>query len=352
VSITPEGMPTGAASRTGSRWFGTRFRIWLGLILALITVYLAARAVDFRQLMLALREARLLFIILTLIASLITVILKGLRWRALFYPQRPRLSLLRLCDLIVIGQAINFYVPARLGEVVRAYLTGEEGGISKSYALGTIAAEKLIDIIVLAVLVVGLLPLLAPPDWLVARLWPVTLAALAVSILLVILLGGRPAVLRIVEGVLRWLPATVADRWRSRIDAGLDGLSGLGRSQTAVAVWSWAVASWLVAGLTNYLLLLAFDLPATPLVALFLLVVLQAGVAVPSTPGKIGVFHYLCMIALSVFGVPATIGLAYGLTLHALVVGGISIWAATAMWRHSWGLRRLAQAYQGNSTVS
>jgi hypothetical protein len=83
-----------------------------------------------------------------------------------------------------------------------------------------------------------------------------------------------------------------------------------------------------------------------------LLVVLQAGVAVPSTPGKIGVFHYLCMIALSVFGVPATISLAYGLTLHALVVGGISIWAATAMWRHSWGLRRLAQAYQGNSTVS
>jgi glycosyltransferase 2 family protein len=340
-----------AASRTGSRWFGSRFQIWLGLILALITVYLAARTVDLRGLLVALREARLPFIILTLIASLLTIILKGLRWRALFYPQRPRLSLLRLCDLIVIGQAINFYIPARLGEIVPAYLAGEEGEISKSYALGTIAAEKLIEIIMLAVLCVGLLPFLALPDWLSVRSWALLSAALAGGVLVIILLGGRRAIMQVVGWLLHWLPASLSDRWQSRISAGLEGLSGLGKRQTAVAVWGWTVAIWLMAALTNYLLLLAFDLPATPLIALFLLVVLQAGVAVPSTPGKIGVFHYLCMIALTVFGVSATLGLAYGLTLHALVIGGISIWAAIAMWRRSWSLRRLAQASQGTPAV-
>jgi len=350
VSELSEGSPVSTVSRTGNRWFGTRIQIWLGLILALITVYLAGRTVNFRELLLALQEARLPFIILTLIASLVTISLKGLRWRALFYPQRPRLSLLRLCDLIVIGQAINFYIPARLGEVVRAYLTGEEAGISKAYALGTIAAEKLIDIVMLAILVAAMLPFLALPDWLATKLWPVFFAALAVGILVTILLGSRRAILRVVDWVLHWLPAPLAERWHSRISAGLDGLNGLGKPRVAAAVWGWTVAFWLVAGLTNYLLLLAFDLPASPLIAVFLLVVLQAGVAVPSTPGKIGVFHYLCMIALSVFGVPTTVGLAYGLTLHALVIGGVSVWAAIAMWRRSWGLRRLAQASQGNPT--
>jgi glycosyltransferase 2 family protein len=352
VSAAPEGAPASAAGRAENRWFGTRLRIWLGLILALITMYLAARTVDFDQLVVALREARLSFVILALIASLVTIILKGLRWRALFYPQRPQLSLLRLCDLVIIGQAINLYIPARLGEVVRAYLTGEEGEISKAYVLGTIAAEKLVDIIVLAVLVAGMLPFLALPDWLAVRLWPVIAAALAVVVLVVTLSSGRRAIIQVVDWMLRWLPVRPADRWRSRVSAALDGLSGLGRPQTAVAVWGWAIASWLMAALANYLLLLAFGLPATPLIALFLLVVLQAGVAVPSTPGKIGVFHYLCMIALSVFGVSTTIGLAYGLTLHALVIGGVSVWAAIAMWRRSWGLRRLAQAYQGNTTGS
>jgi uncharacterized protein (TIRG00374 family) len=352
VSVVPEGPSTSSAGHAGSRWFGTRFRIWLGLILALITVYMAARTVDFSQLVVALREARLPFIVLALIASLATIILKGLRWRALFYPQRPRLRLLRLCDLVVIGQAINLYIPARLGEVVRAYLTGEEAGISKAYVLGTIAAEKLVDIILLAVLVAGILPFLTLPDWLAVRLWPVIAAALAVAVLAVTLAGGRRAIMQIVAWMLRWLPVSLANRWRSRVGAALDGLSGLGRPQAAVAVWGWAAASWLMAALANYFLLLAFDLPATPLIALFLLVVLQAGVAVPSTPGKIGVFHYLCMVALSVFGVSATVGLAYGLTLHALIIGGISIWAAIAMWRRSWSLRRLAQAYQGSSTGS
>jgi uncharacterized membrane protein YbhN (UPF0104 family) len=108
-------------------------------------------------------------------------------------------------------------------------------------------------------------------------------------------------------------------------------------------VWGWTVAFWLVAALTNFLLLLAFDLPPSPLAALFLLAVLQGGVAVPSTPGKVGVFHYLCQLALSVFGVPATVGFGYGLVLHVLVVGGVSAWAALTLWRHSWNLRRLAE---------
>ncbi|MEJ5200469.1 MAG: lysylphosphatidylglycerol synthase transmembrane domain-containing protein, partial [Anaerolineae bacterium] len=278
--------------------------------------------------------------------ALATNVLKAARWRALFHPRPTRLSLLQLTNLIVVGQAVNFYIPARLGELVRAYLTGEEAGISKIYALGTIAAEKLIDIIVLALLIAAMLPFLALPEWLAGRIGPLFLTALAVCIVIVGLIGGRRLIWRPIEWGLGLLPAAWAERWRTRLLAGLDGLSALGSLRAAAAVWGWTVAFWLVAALTNYLLLLAFDLPPSPLTAFFVLAVLQAGVAVPSTPGKIGVFHYLCILALGVFHVPATAGLAYGLVLHALVVGGISVWAAAALWRRSWNLRRLAEASQ------
>jgi uncharacterized protein (TIRG00374 family) len=244
----------------------------------------------------------------------------------------------------VISQAVNFYIPARLGELVRAYLTGQEADISKAYALGTIAAEKLVDLVMLAALTVGLLPYLALPEGVATRAGPLVLLALAVCTVAVILLGGRRTVVRLLDWALRWLPPAWADRWRTRASAGLDGLAGLSNRRSAAAVWGWTFFFWLVAGLTNYLLLLAFDLPPSPLAALFLLAVLQGGVAVPSTPGKIGVFHYLCQLALAVFGVSATIGFAYGLVLHVLVVGGVSLWAALAWWRHSWNLRQLMQA--------
>ncbi len=343
MSVPPTGV---AAARQG---WGVRLQIWLGAAVALGTIYLAARAVDFGQLVQALQEVRLPFVLVALGTALGTNVLKAARWRALFHPRPARLSLLRLTSLIVIGQAVNFYIPARLGELVRAYLTGEEAGISKIYALGTIAAEKLIDIIVLALLVAGLLPFLALPEWLAGRIGPLFLAALAVCIVIGSLVGGRRLIWRLLERGLDWLPAAWGERWRTRLRAGLDGLSALGSPRAAAAVWGWTVAFWLVAAFTNYLLLLAFDLPASALIAFFLLAVLQAGVAVPSTPGKIGVFHYLCILGLGVFNVPATTGLAYGLVLHVLVVGGVSLWAAAALWRRSWNLRRLAEASQSRS---
>ncbi len=331
---------------TERRWFGTRLQLWLGLALAVLTVYLALRAVDINQLVQAVSEAHWPFVALTLFTSLTVIGFKGLRWRALFYPRRPGLALLRLCDLIVIGQATNFYIPARFGELVRAFLTGQEAKLSKSYALGTVAAEKLIDVIVLAVLMAGLLPFLVLPDWLAGRLWPLLLAALAVSFAILVLVRGRSIVMQIATWALRPLPRAFAERWQARMGAGLDGLHVLGQPKAAAAVWGWTIVAWLASALTNFVLMLAFDLPPSPLMALFVLAVLQAGVAVPSTPGKIGVFHYLCMVSLAVFHVPSTVGLAYGLVLHAWVVGSISIWAAIALWRRSWDLRRLAEASQ------
>jgi hypothetical protein len=83
------------------------------------------------------------------------------------------------------------------------------------------------------------------------------------------------------------------------------------------------------------------------LMALFVLVVLQGGVSVPSTPGKIGVFQYLCVFALGVFGVSPAVSFSYGLVLYALVVGTMGIWAALALWQRSWSLQRLREASAG-----
>lgn len=325
-------------------WFGSRAQVWLGLLLGAVTLYLALRAIDFHSLTQVLREVSAPLVALTLISSLLSPLLKAIRWRFLFYPKRPGLSDTRLASLVVIGQAINFFIPARLGEVVRAYLTGEEGDMSKAYAFGTIAAEKLLDLVVLAFLVVAMLPFIALPDWLAARVGPVMVTALLVSAGVLALLGGRRLWLRLADRVLRVLSQAQAARWHARVAAGLEGLQALGSLRAALSIWGWTLAFWLVSALTNYLLLLAFHLPASPLIALFLLAVLQAGVAVPSTPGKIGVFHYLCVLGLSVFHVPAAVGFGYGLVLHFLVVGGISAWAVLALWRRSWSLRRLTEA--------
>lgn len=327
------------------RWL-LHLQIWAGLAVGVTALYLAARSFDVEALGQALRQVRLPLLALTLVTSLLTPVLKARRWRWLFYPERPPLNILQLASLVVIGQAINFMIPGRWGELVRAYLAGEECRISKWFTLGTLAAEKLLDLVILAILVVALIPFVVLPEALAGQVEVVVLTALAVTITAATLLGGRAFWLKLAGTALRILPPAAAGRWYQRIQAGLDGLAALGNRRAALAVWGWSGAFWLTAATTNLLLLIAFDLPASPVMALVLLAVLQGGVAVPSTPGKIGVFQLLCVLGLSVFGVPEATGLAYGLVLHVLVVGGVTVWAALVLWARSLNLSRLAREAQ------
>jgi hypothetical protein len=90
----------------------------------------------------------------------------------------------------------------------------------------------------------------------------------------------------------------------------------------------------------NYTLLGAIGERPSFLAALFLLIVLQIGVAVPSSPGRIGVFHYLCVQALAVFGIGGANALSYAFILHLIAVilpvalGAVLAWRLGVMlWR-------------------
>jgi len=71
---------------------------------------------------------------------------------------------------------------------------------------------------------------------------------------------------------------------------------------------------------------------------------LQAGISLPAIPGTIGLFEYICILALSFFNIDPSTALSYGLLLHAVVLlppllaGMISFWVL--------GLTRERQKYQ------
>ena len=88
----------------------------------------------------------------------------------------------------------------------------------------------------------------------------------------------------------------------------------------------------------NYAVLRALnlDIDAPVLAAFFVLIVLQVGTSVPSTPGKIGVFQYLVVLALAPFGIEGEPALTYGVLLHVVgfgpvvVLGGLWSWIGLA----------------------
>ena len=312
-------------------------RIAIGALLGGIALWLAFRGVDAPALWAALGSVNYGWVILSQLSLVGTVIITTARWRLLFYPDHRQRGWLNLMGSLLAGQMLNILVPARLGEVARVYLAGTSEGLSKTRVAGTLVLEKVSDLAMFAVSVLLLLATMTLPDWLrrsSSTLMIGSLAAIAAVLLLSV--WGRPLLGWLERGSTR-LPGGWGARLVRHGHLALDGLSALQSWRANAALWGLSALSFISAASTNYLLFRAFGLPLSFAAALFLLLVLQVGITPPSLPGKLGIFHYLVVLALSFFGVDRTLALSYALVLYGIallsrvVAGGV--WLAWLRWR-------------------
>ena len=291
----------------------------------------------------ALSQADLWLLAAALLTFLLTEVVKAIRWRALFYPDSRMRRFGKLLSVIYIGQMVNAAVPARLGELARAYLLSRIETVSAAYVFGTIVLEKALDslMLLLAVLILSLfMPL---PAW-------VKGSSLLVTGGMVVMLAVMTALSRWEDRLPGWLNRVVGPQsWLTRmgiigaIQRGTLSLRPLRSLRMNLQLWGWSLLNWGLMIFTNLLLFWAFDLHLPWTAAPLLLAILNIGIIVPSSPGRIGIFHYLCVLTLGLYGVDAALALAYGILLHALVYLPIFIVGAYFLWRENFDLSRLAE---------
>jgi hypothetical protein len=306
-------------------------RIWrpiLGLALGLLLLALAARGVDLREVWRGVHQARPLGVGLALLTVLLTTAAKVGRWRVLF-PGSEGLRCRSLARALMVGQLVNALLPARLGEVARFYSLGRDEGVSKATVLGTIGAEKAFDVLFLLI-ASGLTAALASlPAWLHGSL--AALAGLGAMMLVAAVALPRGLILGAGGRATRCLPRRAATRLTRVLERGLAGLESLRRPPLAALACAWSVVIWALAAGTNLVLFWALDLPPSIGAALLLLTLLHVGMAPPSSPGRLGVFHAITVAGLSTFGVERSTGLAYATVLHAVVYGPQIVLGALAL---------------------
>jgi len=313
-----------------------------GTLLSVFFLWLAFRRVNLGEVWGAMRQANLLWVGFALLTFLVTQVVKAVRWRVLFFPEHRDRRLGKLQRVIYIGQLVNAAIPARLGEVARAYLLGRIEGISTAYALGTVVLEKALDSLML-LLVVFLVSLFMPlPIWLKGSSLIISGGMVALLILMTLLSRWEdrmPGWLDRVFGPQSWLTRAGATGAIQRAALSLRPLRSL---RMNLQLWGWSLVDWLIMISTNLVLLWAFGLRLPWTAAPLLLAVLNIGIVVPSSPGRIGVVHYLCVLTLGLYGVDKALALAYGILLHALIYVPVFVLGAYFLWRENYDLSRLA----------
>jgi uncharacterized membrane protein YbhN (UPF0104 family) len=272
--------------------------------------------------------------------------IRAARWRILLTNAGAPRDLIParryLAENIYLSWFVNSLTPAKLGDVFRGWLLRRTTGITWSLGMGTIVAERLLDVIVLVALMIGSgiltyravlsggdaepITCVLPGNLPVARLGPVLLEIFTIAgVALVVLVVGLVGFARYGAHLERVLPKRMGDIY-VRFSGGL--VYSFGRFGPLIA---FSLLAWLAEAARFYFVGQALG-HALPFALVFFFSLVSAFLTtIPITPGGVG-FEGILAAALCMhgFGPADAWSLALmdrSLSYLSLVVGGALVYA-------------------------
>ncbi|MFC2039530.1 lysylphosphatidylglycerol synthase transmembrane domain-containing protein [Chloroflexota bacterium] len=285
------------------RFFNVRTLMSFALAIGLIILVFERLDIDFNSILATVLSCNPLFYVLAFASYYLTFPLRALRWRMLLNNAGFRRergvslpSLWGLTKIMIINWFANSVLYARLGDAYRSYLLKEEADVSFSKTIGTVLAERVIDIIVVfLLLMVTMLGLLGGESMVVAAaVFGAGTIMLALVAILILLVGRFSGV------VERHLPTKV----KSVYSLFREGT--LGSFERLPLLCSLSVVIWLLEAGRLLFISYALGVPIGFSLVLFVALASALLTAIPFTPGGLGLVETgmvgLLTITLSLAG--------------------------------------------------
>jgi uncharacterized membrane protein YbhN (UPF0104 family) len=213
----------------------------------------------------------------------LATLLRGERWRALLRDAGARCAREDAYALTTIGYMGNNALPARAGDLMKAFLTARRTGAPGAETVGVLVAERMLDAaalgLVFAVLVTTLRLPLGVPGWALALVAGGLLAGAGAAWLL----GRR----------------TAAGRRLARLVAGVLAPSRRLWSARGAALLALSMALWLVEGGVYAVVGGVAGVHLSLLDGLYVMALANIAALVPAAPGYVGTFDAAVLLGVS-----------------------------------------------------
>lgn len=310
----------------------------IGLAITAGALYYTLHNVSMKDLAASFKTVDYVYIVPAVFILLLSFLFRALRWRILISPMK-RVGVRDLFSPLMVGFMANI-LPARAGELIRAYLLGKKHGIPFSGAFASIIVERLFDIVAILLLFAWVFMFNAQILSSDATLSGVSLQTLAtrfgqLSAILVVALIGFIYMMVAHKGKLvgfiRWVIRPLPAKWHDKVEYLIEEFS-LGCMVTkdlpalfkimlyTVLVWAAIVVSYLP-------FYFAYDLDNKSLESLAILTVLVSIlIVVLPTPAFLGSFNAAILIGLhDIMKVPELTAVSFGMVVWAVNFGVILI---------------------------
>ena len=293
----------------------------LGFVVAAILTWWLFRHEDPAEVWNHARNADFRLLLLAVAVTTATFPVRAIRWRHLLAPVQPRSPFRSRFAAVCVGFMANNLLPARIGEVARAYAYSRLEPVSAATAFATLVVERFLDgVAILLLLLVALaspgFPSGALPEGLAAGVRGASVALAAVLVLAATPVVFPGATLGVVDRVARAaLPPGIARTALGFAENIVAGLASLRGWRLMLPAFAWSLGVSALQSLSFWIGFFAFGIDLPYAAALVTNATVAVAIAMPSAPGYVGSFHAGAKLALTgvygVVGAPA-LGFAFG----------------------------------------
>ncbi len=275
-------------------------KIILGFLLSIILIYLTIRQIDFRKSLELIKNANYYVLIPGVLIYAFTYLLRSLRYYFMILPIK-KTRVFENFPYTMLGFFMNNIIPLRLGELIRAKITGERLLISRSSILGTILVERLIDMVIFVMFFFLIMIVLPFPDFIKKSFYICgAVFGLCLVILMIISIYENKA-LAVFSKIP--MPSKIKGFVTEIFEKFTGGLVMLRKPGVFFTSFIISVLAWVLESLFLVIVAYSCGIDITILGGIFVVIIIGIGAILPTAPGYIGAFEFMGVTALSALGV-------------------------------------------------
>ncbi len=311
-------------------------KILLPLALGGIILWWMYRGMDWETLRVAVTsEMNWTWMWLSFPFGILAQVFRALRWRQLLKPLKEHARVHTSINAVFLSYASSLVVP-RVGEVLRCGVLKRYDGCSFTRGVGTVVTERVVDMVMIAVLSLVVFVLQIPVFMRFFHETGLSLGGFLGQFTTAgWLVTAACGIIILLTGYLLMRRFQFMTKTRSVVADLTAGLLSIRKVEGKVAFWFYSLGIWVCYFLHFYLTFFCFTSTASLgySVALVAFVVGTFAVLVP-TPNGAGPWHFAVKTVLMLYGVDGNEGALFALIVHTvqtLLVAALGLYASVAL---------------------
>lgn len=309
----------------------TAFKYILVFLVGIFIVYLLFKNQNFSELIKDLKTANWWWVTISAIVIIISHFFRALRWQIMIVPiasKKP--SLFHTFNALMIGYLTNLIIP-RAGEITRCAMLSKKENIPITALIGTVIAERIIDLVILLGLI--LISLFLYSDLILSFLDGLNLNPESYTNQL-IWIGILIAVIGLLWLMFRYFKnkSALLKKLFNLANQFKDGLLSIKKVEKPIAFCFYTLVIWMFYILSSYLCFKALQKTSSlDLSAALLTVIAGSFGMIAPIQGGIGAYHFMVTEALALLNINKKTGLEYATIIHAAQTVSVIIFGLIAL---------------------